>query len=273
MRLPYDPRYVAAYYDHLGAREWDRHEATWADRFAFAVHRHYLGLFVHRGDHVLEADAGPGRFTIELARLGARVHVGDVSARQLELNAERVRDAGCATAVVARQRLDICDLSSLPSASFDTVVCYGGALSYVMDQADQALGELLRVTKPGGYLLLSVMSLLGGIRAFLPGILATGRRLGADSNEAVLATGDLPREVNGHECHLFRWRELATLLARHGEIVVASATNFVSVQNHQALEDAPDEQRAQVLGWELELCREPGALDAGTHILAVVRKP
>ncbi len=272
MPLPHDPEYTAECYDAYGELEWERHESTCAARTSFAIHCDCLAKFVRRGDHVLDAGAGPGRFTIELAKLGARVHVADVSQVQLRLNAARVRAAGWEEAVVARARLDICDLSALPDDEFDAVVCFGGPLSYVMDRADEALSELCRVTRPGGHVLLSVMSRLGAMRRFLPQALEEGRELGPAHNDTILHTGDLARETNrGHECHLYRWSELFDLLARHGEILDAASTNFVTAQHDEALATASAAELRQILRWELEVCREPGALDGGTHILAVLR--
>ena len=272
MRLPHDPENAAQFFDAFGDLEWDRHESTCAARTSFAIHCDSLARFVHPGDLVLDAGAGPGRFTIELAKLGARVHVGDVSQVQLQLNAERVQAAGWEAAVVARARLDICDLSAFPDDQFDAVVCFGGPISYVMDRADDALSELCRVTRPGGHVLLSVMSRLGAIRRFLPQALEEGREFGPAHIDTILQTGDLARETNrGHECHLYRWSELSELLARHGEILDASSTNFVTAQHDEALAAASDFEREQILRWELELCREPGALDGGTHILAALR--
>ena len=80
---------------------------------------------------------------------------------QVELNRQHVDDAGASASVVGRDVLDICDLSRFEDGTFDTVVCYGGPLNYVRELADEALGELVRVTKPGGYVLMSVMSTLG----------------------------------------------------------------------------------------------------------------
>ena len=96
----------------------------------------------------------------------------------------------------------------------------------------------------------------------------------AQHYDAYGTTGDLSRATNrGHECHMYRWSELSGLLSAHGEIVCASAANFVTAQHDDALDSATDAERAQILQWELTLCREPGALDGGTHILAVVRTP
>jgi hypothetical protein len=131
-----------------------------------------------------------------------------------------------------------------------------------------------RRVAPGGHVLVSVMSAIGAVRRFLPEVLAEGREYGAAHNDSVLRTGDLSRTTNlGHECHMFRWSELSTLLGAHGDVVGASAANFITTQHDDALDAATDAEREQILRWELEVCREPGALDGGTHILAAIRMP
>ena len=72
---------------------------------------------------------------------------------------------------------------------------------------------------------------------------------------------------------MYRWAELAALLEPYGTIVGASASNFITVQPDAVFESFTAEEHEQLLRWELELCREPGALDGGTHILAVLRVP
>ncbi len=225
--------------------------------------------------HVLDAGAGPGRFTIQLARLGARVTVGDISAGQLAQHRRRLEEAGLEHAVVARHQLDITDLSRFPDASFDAVVCYGGPISYTMDRADDAVSELLRVTRPSGPVLLSVMSKVGATRIFLPGVLALGRQDPAFV-ENVIATGVLSKQHNdGHAMTMYSWAELRALLARHPcELVVASALNHLTTSHPETVLAASQEPELwrRLLEWELRLCAEPGTLDGGTHILAVLRR-
>jgi SAM-dependent methyltransferase len=273
MGRPFDGVYMAAFYDRYGEAEWDRHERSAAHRVAFAVHCAFLRDHVQPEDLVLEAGAGAGRFTIELARLGARVHVGDLSPVQVELNRQHVDDAGASSSVVGHDILDICDLSRFEDGTFDTVVCYGGPLSYVRELADVALGELVRVTKPGGYVLISVMSTLGTMRTFLPALTEEGRRFGLAHNERIFTTGELDRETNnGHEMKMYRWSELSDLCQRHGELVAGAAANFLAASHDPApFEALSEEEWDQLLSFELRLCREPGVLDAGTHILAAIR--
>jgi SAM-dependent methyltransferase len=272
MAGPYDPDHVRRYYDAWGEREWSRLEANPPNVVSFHVHRHYLERFIGPGDHALEAGAGAGRFTIELARLGARVTVGDISPVQLALNREKVTEAGCETAVVDRQLLDIVDLSRFPAGHFDATVCYGGAISYVFDRADAAVGELLRVTKPGGYLLLSVMSLAGSLRRYLAGVPDEIGERGFEAFLRMLDTGD---QSGNHACHLYRWSELQALLARHPcAIVAASAANFLAIGNDTAVEALRRDRILwdAYLGWEIAFGAEPGAVDGGSHIIVAAQK-
>jgi hypothetical protein len=126
------------------------------------------------------------------------------------------------------------------------------------------------VTRRGGHLLLSVASLFGAARAFFSSFPDLIGRFGWDRAVAsVMATGLLTGEINnGHVLKLYRWRELEALLDLHpGRIVAASASNFLCIGNEEAF--ASDSRWLDV---EIAACREPGALDAGTHILAVVER-
>lgn len=276
MDLSYDRTLVAALYDAYGDKEWERHETTPFGRVSFHVHRHYLTEFIHDGDRVLEVGAGAGRFTVELARLGARIVTTDISPIQLELNAAHVAEAGFEPMVEAREPADILDLSRYADRSFDAVLCYGGPLSYVMDHADDALDELLRVTKPGGHVLLGVMSLHGSLHAFLAAAADEVEAYGIEEMQSILETGDLPRHHSslGMPTHLFSWVELEALLERHPcDLVVASAANLLSIGNDDVCgrwqQDPAMWER--FLTWEVYCCAQPGAIDGGTHIVAVVR--
>lgn len=269
----YDADYISAFYDDYGTTEWERLEKTPADRVNFFIHKHYLQKYVGAGANVLEAGAGPGRFTIELAKLCAKVTVGDISKKQLELNAHYVAEAGCEGAVEARVQLDITNLSQFETNRFDAVVCYGGALSYVMEQADKAVSELLRVVKPEGYVLLSVMSLVGATRIFLEGVMSLNNFV--EQIESARQNGILTREDNnGHPMKLYRSKELRDLFECHGaEVVALSAANLISPGRDEVLEpflNTPTWDK--LLTWELDYCAEAGAVDCGTHILAVAQK-
>jgi ubiquinone/menaquinone biosynthesis C-methylase UbiE len=261
---------AAAFFDEAGEHEWARFdEGGRHTRASLEVHLHYLRRFIRAGDKVLDAGAGPGRFTIELARIGADVSVVDVSTRQLELNRERVEAEGLEDRVCERVIADIIDLTMFADEAFDAVVCYGGPLSYVADRREHALAELVRVTRPGGHILVSVMSLVGTLSHYLDIALDLVRRDGSEPMEEIVRTGFLPEKPDyGHlDVHLFRWHELEQLLSRHGEVVAAAAAGLLKPS-------APVEPELQPLltRIELDLGAERGAIDGGEHMLAVLRK-
>jgi SAM-dependent methyltransferase len=265
----YDPDRAAAFFDEYGELEWTRFEDGRNSRTSLEVHLHYLRRFVQPRDRVLDVGAGPGRFTIELAEIGAVVVVADISPGQLELNRERVATAGKEGQVADRVIADVTDLARFRDGEFDAVVCYGGPLSYVVDRAEEAVAELVRVTRPGGHVLVSVMSLVGAVWHYLPLLLELAARDGVALTDEIVRTGFLPeKEGYGHlPMHLYRWHELQDLLAPHGEVVAASAAGLLKMT-----EPDDPELRNLLTRLELDLAAEPGAIAGGEHMLAILRK-
>jgi SAM-dependent methyltransferase len=225
---------------------------------------------------VLEVGAGAGRFTVELARLGARVTAVDISPEQLRLNEQHLAEESLEGSVEARELGDVLDLSRFEDGAFDAVVCYGGPLSWVLEGADRALDELLRVTKAGGQVFLGVMSRFGSLRAFLAAAAEEIEVYGLRDTQDIVDTGHLPENHSTlGPMHLYTWAELRALLERHPcDIVAASAANFLSIGNDETCERWIRDDPAvweRLLAWELAACAEPGAIDGGTHIVAVVR--
>jgi SAM-dependent methyltransferase len=268
--MKHDPERAAGFFDQYLEAEWGRFEDGRTPSTSLDVHLEYLRRYVSAGDRVLDVGAGPGRFTIELAQIGASIVVADISPGQLEFNREKVTEAGLDGAVSDRVLADVVDLP-FEDASFDAAVCYGGPISYAVDRADDAVAELVRVTRPGGHVLVSVMSLVGAVQAYVDAVVDVTGRYGIEVTERIVTTGWLPEgpELGHLAMKLFRWRELRELLQPHGEIVAASATGLL----RPSKEPEDPELRALLGRLELELAREPGALDCAPHILAVLRRP
>jgi 2-polyprenyl-3-methyl-5-hydroxy-6-metoxy-1,4-benzoquinol methylase len=280
MTARYEPDTTKSFYNAWGAREWDRLDSSFENRVNYRIHREILAEHVTPGAEVLEAGAGPGRFTIEMARIGAKVTACDLSDVQLAVNREKVTEAGLDGQVTGWHQADIVDLSQFDSDRYDAVVCVGSVLSCVLDRAPQAVSELVRTCKPGGIIVLSVTSRHGYVRAFLKQILALASAGEAQLSavDAAVRSGDvvgIQADIELLTTHFFTWGELRDLLVeRDCEIVTASASNFFSADDPEldaALAGKTDLMDA-FLSWELEACRAPGAIDGGTHIIAVARK-
>ena len=132
-----------------------------------------------------------------------------------------------------------------------------------MGEAPRAAAELARVTRPGGHVLVSVMSLLGATLSAPSGIAGLVDAYGESGVRRVTATGELSPELGSHGLlmRLYRWSQLRALLEPRGRVVAASATGMFA-------RDTVDPELLSDL--ERDLGAEPGALDAGHHILAVL---
>jgi SAM-dependent methyltransferase len=257
----WDPTRAAEYFDDYGEREWHRFEDGTTPGPSVTTHTRMLEGYIQPGDRVLDAGAGPGRFTLELLRLGAHVTALDISPGQLELLKARVPDVD---AVVG----DITDLSQFGADTFDVTVCYGGPLSYVVDRAEKAVAELARVTKPGGHVVVSVMGFGGPVIHYAPIIVELARRDGPEKSQEVARTGVLPEgEGYGHlAMRLYLWEELEELLAPHGEVVEGAAAGVLP---HLEVDDP--EIRALLEEFEERLAYDPGSRSCGEHIIGVLR--
>lgn len=271
----YSPEWTEAFYDDVAAKEWDRLTRRPVDRVSLFIHSHYLRKFVAPASRVLEVGAGPGRFTQVLADLDCRVVVADISQVQLDVHRKYAIELGFDSAVESRQRLDVCDMSALASGSFDSIVVYGGPLSYVFERAGAALQECARVCKPGGHVLGSVMSQWGACHMYLKAVLD----LPIECNRKIIESGDLlPDNWEGvtHRCHMYRSEELRQLVEEARLRVLAlSASNCLSVNHDNDLEDLDEDSETwqELLRMELQACRQQGCIDMGAHIIFVGQKP
>ena len=276
----YDPRRTQEFYDAYGLHEWDRLEATAYGRLQAIVHADFIESYLGPGDRVLDAGSGPGRFSIGMARLDARVTALDISPQQLELARQKISSASLLDQMDGFICADIVDLSQFSDASFDLVVCYGGALSYVNERRHRAAAELARVTRPSGMVLLSVMSRYGAVLNLVERPSMSELRNPEDTHVwRFVETGDRPPfpsnrlDVEHPGMHLYSSEEVNALLP--GCNVLEIAGSCVSVhEGSPAIEEAAQDPDAWATAVETErrLCRVSGLVDSGSHIIIAARR-
>jgi ubiquinone/menaquinone biosynthesis C-methylase UbiE len=280
----YDAEYTRKFYNAYGNTEWSRLERSPHGRLQAIIHNDFIERYIKPGMKVLDAGSGPGRFTIAMARLGARVAVLDISDVQLDLARKNISEANLTDHVDKFILGDITDLSLFPDSSFDVVVCFGGALSYVCEHRQKAAWELIRVTRPGGFILVSVMSRLGILLglADVPEfnlLNEPDKEIIGSSVWAVLEHGDLkgfpsPRAGMMHAAmHLYTAEELGALFPDCQILEVCGSNVMISEQSpqHRTVADSPAAWNTVV---ELERClnHDPGLVNRGSHIILAARK-
>ena len=276
----YDTEYTRKFYDAYGTLEWDRLEATGYGRLQAAMHTDFILRHVGQGDRVLDAGCGPGRFALVLAEMGASVTALDLSERQLQFAEERIGGAGLLDRIDAFVSADIVDLSMFADGNFDSVLCFGGVLSYVCEQRDMAASELVRVVRPGGILLISVMSRYGAMADLVrrPTIPALN-----DPEEwyvwRVAEDGDLPGFLSSRlnmkhpAMHLYSSDELGGLLPGC-RVLELAGSNVTTLEHTTAIDELLWNAQAwsTILQLERDLSRKPGLVDSGSHIIMAARR-
>lgn len=199
----------------------------------YAVARHHLLLgllapYAKRGRSMLDVGCASGYYSVRYAKRGGRATGIDVADSSLSLARERARRAGVADRCVFAMG----DLRDLPvdDRSYDVVLATE-VLEHIREQR-QALGEISRVLRPGGTL---VMSSPGALDAMPPRqrMALRGARTPAQAgvqierlgrNTAVAAAG-IAHAPYFHDA--FTFRQLRDLLPQRLEVVRLHSLLFV----------------------------------------------
>lgn len=242
-----------------------------ADReIIFHIERWLIERYLPPAGQVIYVGGGPGRYAVEIAKMGRDVVLVDLGGDHIAQARELAMREG------VWHRFQSCsledgDFSGFESNSFDMAVCFG-MLNYAMDRDIQVLGEIERLLKPGSYSLVSVDGLLGAIHhARLAGALSDKGYLSQE--DRILTTGLLGGGKPSQK--FYTAAQLRTLLERCTlEVVEMAAAPAIA----GSLGKPMDDLRRDPLAWDYLLaaekryCMTPGLLDAGQHIVAVGRK-
>ena len=257
-------------------QEWDSGEPVWcsAEGVSRLLHKTFLLEFVEPGMRVLEVGAGAGSLTQTLVRAECRVVIAEMSSPQLERHRARSIEMGFDDSLEGRILLNTRDLSPIAEESFDMVVCFGGWHAGDLAGADPTIPDGARVCRPGGFLLLSVLSLSGAVHGYLHG----GLRVPSDERAIDTVSGQVcPRSwvEARRRCRMFRAEELRRAAQEAGlEVVAMSASNLLSLgwEPFLPLSGENEEWGRELLCLELAACREEDSLDMGRRILLAGKK-
>ncbi|MCL4508690.1 MAG: methyltransferase domain-containing protein [Chloroflexi bacterium] len=267
---------VRDHYQIHGSREWRRLVKDPFHRLEFDTTMYFLAQHLPPSGSVLDAGGGPGRYSIALAKRGYDVVLLDLTPALLELARRRITQAGVKRRVSTVEG-SIVDLSLFPSDHFDAALCLGGPLSHVATEEErrQAVCELIRVTRPGAPVFISVMGRLA--------VLSESPRYWPAWIDHTTGFTETWRDGDDHHwcgssyAHFFLPEELLTLV-KSGGLVVEEAVGLEGLGSH-AMAEINRLARKRPTGWKtwLEmhaaLCTHPSVFATSQHMLIIGRKP
>ena len=155
---------VKRYYDGQVETEWARLEKAYR-RLELVSTLHLVGEYFPRTGHVADIGGGPGRYTIELLRLGYRVTLVDLSAKAVAFAREKLAELGLHAEACCG---DARELGDLATSGFDAAL-HLGPMYHIVTAEDRttALAELRRILKPGAPAIVGFINPWGVLRSGL----------------------------------------------------------------------------------------------------------
>ncbi|SNX54460.1 class I SAM-dependent methyltransferase [Thermoanaerobacterium sp. RBIITD] len=273
----YNPEQIKNFYNNYGMREWERFNLTAYDRINYLLHMHFLQGHIGKGKKVLDAGCGAGRFSIAIAQSGSEVTLLDISDEQINIARNKILESALSGRVSNFIVGDLCEMSMIEDETFDTTVCYGVALNYLFDNLSKGVSELVRVTKRGGTILISVNSKWGVIHSLLGkenfDILDFFGRPDYWYIDKVVDTGDLPQHpgVSHPPRHFFDAEELMGVLQKAGlkDIALGSSPCLTAgFSSKVELLEKDDKAWETIIRLEEKSHCLPTMLDYGEFLLA-----
>ena len=215
---------------------------------------------------ILEVGAGTGRYSVTLAKQGYQVTAVELIPHNLELLKSKLDGSEPVTAIQG----NALDLSVFPNASFSLTMLLGPMYHlYTREDQVKALAEAVRVTKPGGYILVAYCMNEPTVIQYVFGLNHLHEVM-----ELNMITPDWhcisePKEI----FELVRTEDIASLDAefpveRIKLIAADGATNYI----RECIDAMDEETFSKWMEYHFTICERQDLIGASHHTLDILKK-
>ena len=216
--------------------------------------------------HILEVGAGTGRYSVTLAKEGYRVTAVELVEHNLNILKAKLDGSEPITALQG----NALDLSAFPSDSFDLTMVLGPMYHlYTKEDKLRALSEAVRVTKPGGHLLVAYCMNDPTVVQYVFGLNHLHEVM-----ENLMLTDDWhcisqPKDI----FEMVRTEDIAELdaalpVSRVKLVAADGATNYM----RSAVDGMDDETFEKWMDYHLSICERQDLIGASHHTLDILKK-
>lgn len=275
-------------YSEGGEREWERLFRDPWSRLEFDTAMHFLTKYLPKKGSILDAGGGPGRYTIEFARLGYDVVLLDLTLELLEIAKRQIRTAKVQSRVKKIIEGSIDDLSRFQNDSFDAVVCLGGPLSHILDkkQREKAVDELIRVAKKNAPIFVSVYGRLAlcilALHYLWPDMLTAPdifRRYAIKGDDFTLEDFSSSQEFFKKKrirslSHFYLPEELRKEFGGKTKILEMVGLHGIFTPYHERYNEVYKLRKYNKILWEthLKTCTHPSIVGISVHMMIICKK-
>jgi ubiquinone/menaquinone biosynthesis C-methylase UbiE len=145
---------VINYYSRFD--EWGRLDR---EPLEFMINWHFIKEYLPSRANVLDNGAGPGKYSMELAKQGYNITLSDITPRLVEMANEKASELGLLEQFNGFHVLNATHLEGIPDENYDATLMMG-PLYHLQKEEERisAVNELFRVTKRNGMVFVAFQS-------------------------------------------------------------------------------------------------------------------
>jgi ubiquinone/menaquinone biosynthesis C-methylase UbiE len=265
---------VINYYNRFD--EWGRLER---EPIEFQVNWHYIKKYLPNKGHVLDNGAGPGKYSMELAKEGYKVTLTDLTPRLVDIAKTKADELNLGGQFQGFFTADATDLKMLPDGHFDGALMLG-PMYHLQEEKDRAkaLEELYRVTKTDGIVFVAFMPRIKHIFASL---MSPGNWMPNDNMDAILQfskTGCFNHADEGRftGAYYFNIEDINPFMQAHGfeniELLGSNVGAILSNDHWNYWRDKGEQEVEAIINLIKEKASDPSILGVSSHLLYIGRK-
>jgi len=263
------------FYTENVRKEWRRLVKDPFHRLEFDTTLRFLKKFLPKNGLILDAGGGPGRYSIELAKLGYDMVLLDLIPANLDFAKKQIKKAKVSGKIKEIVENSVTDLSRFADNSFDAVLCLGGALSHVYPEGKRrkAISELVRVTKKSAPIFVSVMGKLGRLTRFYRWVQAVKD---TESFKRFYLKGEDYQWCEGRAyAHFFELNELKSLFGDKVDFLEDVGLEGLATSAQEQINRMAKKEPKAWKNWRdmhYKLCTNPMVAEFSLHFMVIAGK-
>ncbi|WP_256759020.1 bifunctional 2-polyprenyl-6-hydroxyphenol methylase/3-demethylubiquinol 3-O-methyltransferase UbiG [Cohnella sp. WQ 127256] len=257
--------------------EWGRLDR---EPIEFRVNFHHICANLPVNGRVLDIGAGPGKYSIELAKRGYEVTLADLTPKLVELAKLKAHESGVASRFSGFHVDDARDLGRYADEQFDACIMLG-PLYHLQTKADRvkAVEEMHRVTKRGGVVFVAFMSKIRHLTTSMLFPMTWKPNDTINGIKEFLATGVFNHQDEGRftGAYYYDIDEVKPFMEAHGFeslklIGSGSIAGAMTPEQWDYWRQQGDEAFDQIVQLIMEASESPYILGSSSHLLYIGRK-
>ncbi|PJN64477.1 hypothetical protein PAEAM_07810 [Paenibacillus sp. GM1FR] len=265
--------HIIEYYS--GFDEWGRLER---EPIEFIINMHYIREHLPSTGCILDNGAGPGKYAMELAKLGYQVTLSDLTPSSVDTARQKAQEFGLTQQFDGFHVLDATSLSGMADETYDASLMLGPLYHLQTDEErTAAVRELYRVTKRGGVVFVAMQSRM---RMSINSLQSPQHWKPNDNMAAIrsfVEKGIFDHQDQGRftGAYYFNIQDVTPFMEQHGfetvDLIGSSSLRAMLTDEQQQYWKERGEYD-ELMHYMIEAAKDPSILGISSHLLYIGRK-